>query len=129
VSNVPPPPPPPGFGEQPPPYGAPAPGHGQPYGAPGYGYGYAAPNQREHPSGTTVLLLGILGLVLCQVLSPIAWVMGGRARKEMASQPGVVWTNSGNITAGWICGIIGTVLVALGVVLVLIVIAAAVSTA
>lgn len=76
-----------------------------------------------------MLLLGILGVVICQLLSPIAWVMGGRARKEMASQPGVVWTNSGNITAGWVCGIIGTVLLALGVVVMLIVVAAAVSTA
>lgn len=124
---MPPPPPPPGFGERPPPYGTPAPGFGEPAGAPGYGYG--APIQREHPSGTTVLLLGILGLVLCQVLSPIAWVVGGRARKEMASQPGVVWSNSGNVTAGWICGIIGTALLAFGVVIVLIVIAAAVSAA
>lgn len=127
MSNVPPPPPPPGFGDQPPSFGSPSAGYGQPYGAPGYGYG--APNQREHPSGTTVLLLGILGLVLCQVLSPIAWVMGGRARREMDAQPGVVWTNRGNITAGWVCGIIGTALLALGVVVMLIVIAAAFSAA
>jgi hypothetical protein len=122
VSNVPPPPPPPGFGGPQSPYGS-----GPAYGAPGYGYG--VPNQREHPSGTTVLLLGILGLVVCQVLSPIALVMGGRARREMDAQRDVHWTNRGNVTAGWICGIIGTALLALAVLVIVIVIAAAASAA
>ncbi len=111
-----PPPPPPGpndpWGRQP--WGQ-QPGWGTPgYGAPpGYpvprAYGYV----REHPSGTTVLVLGILGLVLCQVLAPIAWVMGHRARREMNREPQVQWTNRGNVTAGWVCGIVGTVLLLL----------------
>jgi hypothetical protein len=75
---------------------------------------------REHPAGTTVLVLGILSLVICSILGPIAWVKGGAARKEMAAQPGVNWTNRGQITAGWICGIIATcmlILVVLGILL------------
>jgi hypothetical protein len=141
VTNVPPPPPPPGFGEhQPPAYGPPgqpgygAPGYGAPgYGAPGYGApGYGAPgyggyptNQREHPAGGTVLALGIIGLVVgftCGIgflISPIAWAKGHSARKQMDAEPGVVWTNRGNVTAGWICGIIGSVLLGLALAFIL----------
>ena len=91
--------------------------------------------QREHPSGTTVLVLGILGLVLgfacCIgfVLSPIAWVKGGKARKEMATQPGVYWTNKGSVTAGWICGIVGTCIVGVGILIFLILLAVGLSSA
>ena len=38
------------------------------YGAP---YGFGAP---EHPQATLVLILGIVGIVVCQVISPFAWV-------------------------------------------------------
>lgn len=135
MSDAPPPPPPPGFGDQPPPppYGAPGYGYVPPYGAPGYGYG-PQPIAREHPSGTTVLVLGILGLVLgfacCIgfVLSPIAWAKGHSARREIAASPGVNWSNQGAVTAGWVCGIIGTVIMALAVVLVLVFVAVGVST-
>lgn len=71
---------------------------------------------REHPKGTQILVLGILSLVCCGVLGPFAWVMGNNARNEMNAQPGVIWTNRGNVTAGWVCGIIGSVLLVLGVV-------------
>ncbi len=121
-----PPPPPPGFGNQPPP---------PPYGAPGYGYGYGPqPNAREHPSGTTVLVLGILGLVLgfgcCVgfVLSPIAWAKGHTARREIAASPDVNWSNKGTVTAGWVCGIIGTVILVLAVLAVLVFVVIGVST-
>ena len=30
----------------------------------------------EQSQATTILVLGILGLILCQVLAPFAWVMG-----------------------------------------------------
>lgn len=112
MSNVP-PPPPPGYG------GTPPPGYGQ---TGPYGYGS---NAREHPDGTTILVLGILGLVLCGVLAPFAWVKGNRAKREIESQPGVYWTNKGNITAGRICGIIGTALIALWLLLIIVVIIAA----
>ncbi|MCH8971439.1 MAG: hypothetical protein IH918_05050, partial [Acidobacteria bacterium] len=36
----------------------------------------ADPHQYPEPSqATTILVLGILGLILCQVLAPFAWVM------------------------------------------------------
>ena len=95
-------------------------------GAPGYG---AQPNIREHPDGTTVLVLGILGLVVCGLLAPIAWAKGNSAKREIDAQPHINWTNRGSVTAGRICGIIGSVLLIIGVAfIVLIIVAAAASS-
>jgi hypothetical protein len=78
-----------------------------PYGAPqAPAYGAFAP---DHPQATLVLILGILGLVLCQVISPFAWVMGNRVIKEIDASGGTVGGRS-SANAGRICGIIGTVL-------------------
>lgn len=98
MSSIPPPPPPPG------PSPSWGPGPGAPYGAP----------TLEHPNGTTVLVLGILSLVVCQILGPFAWKMGNTALREMDSRPDLVYTNRGNITAGRIIGIISTVLLGIG---------------
>ena len=82
------------------PYG----GYGQnPYGVPGLG-GAPAP----HPRATTVLVLGILGLVCCGVLAPVAWVMGRSAEREVAAAPGR-YSESGTLKVGKILGIVGTV--------------------
>ncbi len=69
----------------------------------------------EHPRGTTVLVLGILSLMACGLLGPFAWKMGATAIDEMDAQPEVYWSNRGNVTAGRICGIIGTAFLAIGV--------------
>jgi hypothetical protein len=74
---------------------------------------------REHPNGTTVLVLGILSLVVCGALGPFAWSMGTKALREIEANPGVPWSNRGNVTAGRICGIVGTVLLVVQVVLLL----------
>jgi hypothetical protein len=71
--------------------------------------------QREHPRATTALVLGILGLVLCQVLSPFAWVIGGRAVREIDASQGVLG-GRGSANAGRILGIVGTVLLVAGLV-------------
>jgi len=97
VTQQPPPPQPP-FGGQPP----------NPYGPPPVGFG--AP---EHPRATTVLVLGILGLVLCQVISPFAWVMGNRVVREIDAAGGQVGGRS-TANAGRICGIVGTILLGAG---------------
>ena len=110
MSSMPPPPPPSG-----PPAG------GQPYGYQPYGAGRPA----EHPQGTTILILGILSLVVCGLLGPVAWNMGNKALREMDSNPQVQYSNRGNVTAGRICGIIGTAFLALGVVFIVIAIIAA----
>jgi hypothetical protein len=90
----------------PPPYGAPPPQ--PPYGQQPYGYG---PPQ-DHPQATTVLVLGILGLVMCQIISPIAWVMGNRVVREIDATGGQLGGRS-SANAGRICGIVGTVLIGL----------------
>lgn len=97
------------------------PGYGQSsYGQPAYGqapyaqnaYGYAMAPQVEHPQGTTVLVLGLVGMLMCQLVSPVAWVMGGKARREAKANPGR-YSNEGLITAGWVMGIIGSVIMIL----------------
>ena len=92
------------------PYGQP-PNPQVPYGAPqAPAYGAFAP---DHPQATLVLILGILGLVLCQLISPFAWVMGNRVIREIDASGGTVGGRSA-ANAGRICGIIGSVLIGLG---------------
>ena len=61
--------------------------------------------------GMPVLIVSLLGLLLCQLLAPVAWAMGSsyearcRARGE---------TPSSNGHAGKIVGIVGTVFLVLG---------------
>lgn len=99
------------YPQGPPPGGYPQPGHPQP----GYGYGGYGPVQQEHPQGTVILVLGICSLVLCQLLGPVAWIMGNKAKAEVDASPGR-YSNAGNITAGRVCGIIATVILILAVV-------------
>ncbi len=124
-------PPPNPYGQQPPvnPYGdQPPAGYGQPpvqpsyapppgyAGTPGYGYAPIAP---KHPQATTALVLGIIGLVgtfICLLpilLAPIAWVIGGKAVKEIDASP-QTFSGRDQAQAGRIMGIIGTVLLVLG---------------
>ena len=93
-------------------YGQPAYG-GQQYGQPGYGQGYG---QQDHPKATTALILGILSVVLCSVLGPFAWRIGKRAVDEIDASGGRL-TGRGSANAGYILGIIGTVLLVLALVL------------
>jgi hypothetical protein len=69
----------------------------------------------EASQATTVLVLGILGLVVCQVLGPFAWVMGNNelAAIDAGRRPP---ENRGTANAGRILGIISTVFLAIGLV-------------
>jgi hypothetical protein len=69
-------------------------------------------NAYEHPAGTRVLVVGILGIVLCWALGPVAWFQGTKALDEIDNSPGTA-TNRSLIQAGRVCGIVGTVLLAL----------------
>ncbi|WGX94623.1 DUF4190 domain-containing protein [Nocardioides sp. L-11A] len=93
---------------EPPNYGTPPPPPAGGYGAGGFGGG-------DHPQGTTILILGILGLVCCGPLGIAAWVMGNKAIKEIDANPGA-YTNRGTINAGRICGMIATILMIVGIV-------------
>lgn len=69
----------------------------------------------EQHRGTLVLVLGILSLVLCQILGPVAWIMGNGDLAKMAA--GQMDPEGEGVTkAGKICGMIATILLIIGVV-------------
>jgi multisubunit Na+/H+ antiporter MnhB subunit len=72
---------------------------------------YGAP---DHPRATTILVLGIVGLVLCQVLGPVAWSMGARTLREIDESPGR-YGGREIVNVGRILGIIGTVFLVIGI--------------
>ncbi len=86
----------------------PASGYPQPYGSP-----YGPPP--DHPQATTILVLGILGLVFCQLFAPVAWFLGRKALAEIDASGGAIGGRS-NVKAGYICGVIGTILMLLVVI-------------
>ena len=116
----------PPYGQQPPqqpPYGQQPPPQQQPP------YGYSQPYQQappKHPSATTSMVLGIIGLAgiltcggVTLVLSPFAWAIGSKAVKEIdAAPPGTVGGRD-EANGGRIMGIIGTILLILGIVAVI----------
>lgn len=57
--------------------------------------------------GTAPLVVGILGVVVCQLLAPVAWAMGSSYEKECRAR-GVQPSGAGR--AGRILGIVGSVL-------------------
>jgi uncharacterized membrane protein YjgN (DUF898 family) len=72
----------------------------------------------ESSQATTVLVLGILGVVVCGILAPIAWAMGNTELEaiDTGRRPP---ENRGTANAGRILGIIGTVLLAIGIIFVI----------
>jgi hypothetical protein len=62
--------------------------------------------------GTTILVLGILGLVLCGPLGIAAWIMGNGDLREMDAGT-MDPSGRGNTNAGRICGMIATILMIL----------------
>jgi len=61
------------------------------------------------------MVLGILGLVICSIWAPFAWSIGGKAVKEIDASGGA-YGGRGQAQAGYIMGIIGTVILGLSVV-------------
>jgi len=62
---------------------------------------------------TIILVLGILGVVCCGLMAPVAWIMGSSELKSIraGSSPA---SGEGLAKAGMILGIIGTVLLLFG---------------
>jgi hypothetical protein len=85
-----------------------------PYGSP---YGGVP---QAHPQGTIILVLGILGLLICGILAPVAWVMGNNAIAEIDRNP-TAYSNRGTVQAGRICGIVGTVIWIIGIIITIVV--------
>ena len=91
-----------------PPYGDYPPDH---YGRPPYG----TVGPPDHQQAILVLILGILGLAMCPVLGPVAWVMGNRVVAEIDASGGQVGGRS-TANVGRILGIVETGLMALALV-------------
>jgi hypothetical protein len=68
---------------------------------------------------TTVLILGILGLIVCGPLAIAAWVMGNSDLKEMDAGT-MDPSGRGTTNAGKICGIIGTILLIISLIMVVV---------
>jgi hypothetical protein len=79
---------------------------------PGYG-NYVLP-----PRGTTILVLGILSLVVCSFLGPVAWAMGNEEIRRIDNGQ-VDPMSRGSVTAGRVCGIVATAMMILAVVIVI----------
>jgi len=83
------------------------------YGQPSYGQApvrYAP----DHPKATTALVLGILGVVLCQIIAPFAWSIGKKSLNEIDASNGMMG-GRGSAQAGYVLGIVGTILLIVGV--------------
>jgi hypothetical protein len=76
------------------------------------GYPVARP---DHPRATTSMILGILGLVICSGCAPFAWSIGGKAVKEIDASGGA-YGGRGQAQAGYVMGIIGTILLGLSII-------------
>jgi hypothetical protein len=79
-----------------------------------YDYGYRGTPTSPHPNAVISMVLGIIGIVAFSPLAPIAWYLAAKGRREMSYDPGR-WSASGMLTAGFVLGIIGTVLLGLGI--------------
>ena len=78
---------------------------------------FPPPRQDPYPEqsqAVTALVLGVLSIVVCQLLGPVAWKLGSDEMKAIAegrrSSEGLSMAQAGKIT-----GIVGTCLLALAV--------------
>jgi hypothetical protein len=101
-----------------PPYGQP-PGQNpyQPSGNPYQPYGATGPSgppmwAPDHPEASTVLILGVLGMAVCQVCAPFAWVKGARVKREIDASGGRYGGRS-QVQVGYVLGIVGSCLLIL----------------
>lgn len=97
----------------------------QPPPAPQYGGHSPRP---QHPQAVLALVLGIVSLVACGLIGPFAWSIGGKAVREIDASGGALDGRT-MAQAGKICGIVATVLLAIGLfVFVIFILGALVST-
>lgn len=101
-----------------------------PYGQPPPGYGYGPPPQPpapDHPRATTSMVLGIVAVAggfVCYLpilMAPFAWVVGRKTLREIDASQGRVG-GRGMAMAGYVLGIIGSVLLGLALLVVAVII-------
>jgi hypothetical protein len=64
------------------------------------------------PGAVPALVLGILGILVCPLLGPFAWVYGRRGERAVDASGGLL-AGRGLATAGKILGIVATLLIVL----------------
>jgi hypothetical protein len=84
---------------------------------------HAYQSRPNAPGAVAALVLGILGLTICSICAPFAWWQGQKARAAV-DQPGGTLDGRGMATAGWITGIIGTVILIIVIVVLVVALAA-----
>jgi uncharacterized membrane protein YjgN (DUF898 family) len=72
----------------------------------------------EHPQATLSLVLGIVGIVACGLAAPFAWHVGRRTLAEIDASGGRLG-GRGAAQAGYVLGIVGTVLIGVALVVLL----------
>jgi hypothetical protein len=105
-------------------YGPGQPGYGPGYYGPppayGYGYGFTPPSP-DHPKAVPAMVVGIIALaggVFCFIpllAAPVAWWLGAVAKRDIDASQGRIG-GRGSAQAGFVMGLIGSVLLILGVV-------------
>lgn len=95
----------------------------QPYGSPQYGAPqqggnpYGAPVPQEHQRATLIMILGILAIPCCGLFTGIPAIIMGRQALTQIDSSGGALGGRGKVQAGFICGIIGTVISVVGVII------------
>lgn len=83
----------------------------------------APPTPFKHPRGVPLIVMGIAGFSLCPPLAPVTWVMASRTLKQLdrlaAAPDASVATNRRQVEVGWLCGIVGTALLVMRLILAL----------
>lgn len=64
------------------------------------------------PGAVAALVLGILGILVCPLLGPFAWLYGRRGEQAVDAS-GRLLAGRGLATAGKVLGIVGTLLIVL----------------
>lgn len=77
-----------------------------------------------HPLATRTLVLGVLGLVVFPPLAFVALWFGAKGRADVRAHPNS-YRDSGALNAGWILGIVGSVLCTVYIMLMVLIVLAA----
>ncbi len=80
----------------------------------GAGGGTTASGGGEKGNSTLILVLGIVGLLCCNLLGPVVWYMGKQELQGIA-EGRINAANEGTAKAGMILGMIGTAFLIFGI--------------